>query len=56
MPRKICYREKKVSPALPNAKTEGAFFVDEHPQELRRKTKNKGRRSSVQFKPQLITN
>ena len=26
MPRKICYREKKVSSALPNARAEDAFL------------------------------
>ena len=43
MPRKICYREKKVSSALPNARAEDVFFADEHAQKLRRKTKNKPR-------------
>ena len=46
MPWKRCYCEQKASSALPDARAEDAFFAGEHPQELRRKTKNKPRRSS----------
>ena len=56
MPRKRCYCEqKKISSALPNARAEDVFFSDEHTQKLRRKTKNKCWRSSVQLKAKLIT-
>ena len=56
MPRKRCYREQKGQLSLcrmPEQKL--SYLADEHAQKLRRKTKNKPRRSSVQFKPQLIT-
>ena len=34
MPRKICYREKKVSSALPNARTEDAFLGRRTPSKI----------------------
>ena len=46
MPRKRCYREQKGQLLLcrmPEQKL--SYLADEHAQELRRKTKNKGRHS-----------
>ena len=47
MPRKICYREQKgIFRSAERQKGRCLFWAGEHPQNLRRKTKNKPRRSS----------
>ena len=47
MPRKICYREQKgIFRSAERQNGRCLFWAGEHPQKLRRKTKNKPRRSS----------
>ena len=55
MPWKQCYREKKDIFHSAECQSGRCLFAGEHPQELRRKTKNKPRRSLVQLKAKLIT-